>query len=231
MSKSKLIICLKLIFVIAIASTLFSCNSQGVNLETLDPNLYDQSWLTGQPCGAPCWYGLEPGVSSREDSISKVKQLPFIGGNDGASEETFLCKEPRDSDCIFMIFENDTNGPLEDLYVIPNYQITFEQAVEKLGSPDGFSILPMYADAAGCRLQAIWKNKRLVLQYQTGVIHIFYFGLNRDLCDNTGKRPLPKGILVQEVEIMLPSEIESMTQANPTLANPAPFVPWKGFAN
>ncbi len=130
-----------------------------------------------------------------------------------------------------MIFENNTNGPLEDLYLMLNYQITFEQAVEKLGSPDGFSILPMYPDAAGCRLQVIWKNKRLVLQYQTGVIHIFYFGLRRDLCDNTGNQPLPKGILVQEVEIMLPSEIESMTQVNPTLANPAPFYPWNGFAN
>ena len=81
MSKSKLSICLKLIFVIAIASTLFSCKSQGVNLETLDPNLYDQSWLTGKPCSAPCWYGLEPGISSREDSISKVKQIPFVNGD------------------------------------------------------------------------------------------------------------------------------------------------------
>ena len=197
---------------------------RGANLETLDPNLYDQSWLTGKPCGAPCWYGLEPGVSSRQDSISTVKQLPFIGGNDGASEETFLCKEPRDSDCIFMIFENNTNGPLEDLYLMPNYQITFEQAVEKLRSPDVFSVIPMYPDAAGCELQVIWKNKRLVLEYKTGILPIISFGINEDLCSNEGKRPLPKGILVQDANIVLPDELESIMRTNP-------FGSWKGFAN
>ncbi len=92
MSKSKLSNCLKLIFVIAITSELFSCKSQGVNLETLDPNLYDQSWLIGKPCGAPCWYGLEPGVSSREDSIAEVKRFPFIDGN----SETFTDLEGVD---------------------------------------------------------------------------------------------------------------------------------------
>ena len=110
MSKSKLSNCLKLIFVIAIASTLSSCKSQSVNLETLDPNLYDQSWLTGKPCGAPCWYGLEPGVSSRDDSISKVKQIPFIDGNTASfsnpavfpylDEVDFQYKKPQDANFV-----------------------------------------------------------------------------------------------------------------------------------
>jgi hypothetical protein len=227
MSKNKLSICLKLIFVLAIASTLFSCRSQSVNLETLDPNLYDQSWLTGKPCGAPCWYGLEPGVSSLQKSVSTVKQLPFISGEIAAltnsREVSFSCGKPQDFDCVYMAFKNDK---LEVLDFSPNYQITFEQAVEKLGSPDGFSVHLNSGDVASCELQVIWRNRSLVLQYDTGLLPIISFGsnTNADLCDDEGKRTLPKGILVQYVKIMLPSEIQSMTQGNPD------FVPWKGFA-
>ena len=37
----------------------------------------------------PCWYGLEPGVSSREDLIGRAEQLPFI---DGKSEKLISLK-------------------------------------------------------------------------------------------------------------------------------------------
>jgi hypothetical protein len=242
MSKNKLLNCLKLIFVIAIASTLFSCKSQSVNpqsanLEMLDPTLYDQSWLTGKPCGAPCWYGLEPGVSSRDDSISKVKQIPFIDGNTASfSNPTvfpyddvvgFGYKKPQDSTFVELFFEK---GILEEITFPLSYRITFEQAVEKLGTPDGFSVWRNEGDGYGCELQVVWKNKRLVLKYDTGLLPIISFGPNRDLCENLGTQPLPKGLLVQWVEIMFPSEIQSMTQANPTLAYPGGFDPWKGFA-
>jgi len=68
------------------------------------------------------------------------------------------------------------NGILEFLACVPNYQITFEQVVEKLGIPDEFSVEPMYPDAVGCELQVVWKNKRLVLSYGTGIISIFTLG-------------------------------------------------------
>jgi hypothetical protein len=182
--------------------------------------------LNGKPCGAPCWYGLEPGVSSRQKSISNVKQLPFIYGNSATTDSVgtrFLYKKTQGDSVVSMGFEN---GILEFLAFVPNYQITFEQAVEKLGSPDGFSVEPMYPDAAGCELQVVWKNKRLVLSYWTGVISIFTFGqlLSNKLCENEGNLPLPKGILIQGVDIFLPSEIESIMRTNP-------FGSWKGFLN
>ncbi len=231
MLNNKLSNYIKQIFVIAISLVISSCVPRGANFETLDPNLYDQSWLTGKPCGAPCWYGLEPGVSSHQDSISRVNQLSFINGNtavftdpavypyiDGVS---FQYKKPQDFYYVGMYFEK---GILEDIDFSPSYQITFEQAVEKLGSPDGFWVLPNEGDAAGCELQVIWKNKRLVLQYDTGILPIISFGLNENLCSNEGNQPLPKGIVVQYVKIMSASDIESILQDNP-------LNPWKGFAN
>ncbi len=224
MSKNKLSNCIKLIFVTAIASTLFSCRSQSVNLETLDPNLFDQSWLTEKPCGAPCWYGLEPGVSSRDDSISKVKQLPFIDENTVSpyqDEVGFQYKKPLDSNSVDLFFKK---GILDEIIFPLGYRVTFEQAVEKLGSPDGYEIwLTPGGLYFGCRLDVIWENKRLMLEYSTGDISIISFGpnTNRDLCNNTGKQPLPKGLLVDSVYITSPSIIKSMMD----------YFPWKGFEN
>ena len=225
MSKNKFLVHIKPICVIAIALVLFSCTPRGVNLDTLNPNLYDQSWLTGEPCSAPCWYGLEPGVSSRQDSISTTQKLPFISGINStytnSQNAAFFCKKPQDYECVNMDFENDV---LEAIYFNPNYQITFEQVVERLGTPDGFLIQAMYPDAEGCKLQVVWKNKRLILLYETGVISMFSFShaLADDLCGNFGKQPLPKGILIQRVEIMLPRDIASLIRDYPPS-------PWEGF--
>jgi hypothetical protein len=222
---NRLPIILKLVIVIAIASVLFSCTPKAVNFETLDPNYYDQSWLTGKPCAAPCWYGLEPGVSTRQESNSTVEHLAFINDNTKTITDTFgstfFCKQPQEFNCVNMGFENDT---LEDIYFVPNYQITFEQAVGKLGKPDGILVQAMYPDAGGCKLQVVWNNKRLVLNYETGIISIFTLGqsINDKLCENEGNLPLPKGILVQRVEILVPSEIKSLIQDY----SPKP---WKGF--
>jgi hypothetical protein len=227
MSMNRLPILLKLIFVISIASVLFSCTPKAVNLETLDPNTYDQSWLTGKPCAAPCWYGLEPGISTRQDSDSTVERLTFINDNSNTITDkfgsTFFCKQPQSFNCVNMDFENDV---LEDIYFVPNYQITFEQAVKKLGKPDGFLVQPLYPDAGGCKLQVVWKNKRLVINYDTGIISIFSSGqsLNDKLCNGEGNLPLPKGILVQRVAILSPRDFASLIQ------DYSPQT-WKGFEN
>jgi len=218
---------IKSIWIVAITLVLFSCTPRTLNLETLDPNLYDQSWLTGKPCGAPCWYGLEPGISSLQDSNSTVEHLAFINDNSKTITDsfgsTFFCKQPQDFYCVHMDFENDV---LEAIYFVPNYQITFEQAIEKLGKPDGILVQAMYPDAEGCKLQGVWEYKRLVLYYETGVISMFSINhfLADNLCGNMGKLPLPKGILVQRVAILLPRDIASLIQDY----SPQP---WKGFAD
>jgi len=223
MSKNKLGICLKLVLVITECLTLLACQpAQGVNLETLDPDLYDQTWLTDKTCPTPCWKELEPGVTSRLEAISIVKQLSFIDNSgeslNGTHGASFICKKPEDSRlyCVNLSFEK---GVLENLSYIPNYEITFEQAVEKLGSPDGVSVRPMYPDAGGCDLQVVWKTSKLVLQHSEGIVQ---FG--DDLCGRIqrNKGELPRGIFVTRVQIMLPGALEALMNDS--------IKPWKGFS-
>jgi len=233
--KNKLQNCIELIFITAFALGLVSCMPQGVspqskNFEILDPTLYDQSWLTGKPCGAPCWYGLEPGVSSRQDSITTVQQLPFISGSGIPSSSkaawidglSFRCKKPQNAYdiCVGLIFNNNL---LDEIDINLNYQITFEQAVEKLGSPDGFFVIPTDPGGGRCTLQVVWRNKRLILSKQDKEQGIFSF--REDLCDqirhNEGK--LPKDIYIDRdgIEIASPNIIELFRYD---------LEAWKGFA-
>ena len=62
---------------------LLGCN--GLNIPALkngpsfpdDPRV-DRSFVTGQPCDAPCWYELRLGESTIDDIRATLLQLPFV---------------------------------------------------------------------------------------------------------------------------------------------------------
>jgi hypothetical protein len=70
----------------------------------------------------------------------------------------------------------------------------------------------------------IWKSKRIILQKDDWTNDIFIFV--GDLCvqipDHDWK--LPKNVTVEQVEIAIPSLIESLMKQDV-------YSPWKGFAN
>jgi len=119
-----------------------------------------------------------------------------------------------------MIFKPDI---LDSVYIYPNYRITFDQAVEKLGAPDGYWLLPVNGESGGCRLHVIWENKRIVLWQEDGKIN--WFSFQEDLCtkiqDRNGK--LPENMLIETVQIDTPGGIKALTDSDA-------FSPWKGFA-
>jgi hypothetical protein len=224
---NKLRTILKLVAVMAIASVLFSCAPKAVNLETLDPNTYDQSWLTGKPCAAPCWYGLEPGVSTWQDSVNRVEQLPFVDRSSIKFTNlqnlvglSISFRKGQSSSGLAMDFESDV---LDSIYISPNYRITFDQAVEKLGAPDGYWLQPDTPETFGCRLLVIWKNQRIELSKDDG--EMGWFSLFKDLCrkisDRDGK--LPENMVIEGVQIDSPDGIKAIT-------NSTAYNPWEGFA-
>ena len=194
-----------------------------VDLATLDPNLYDQSWLTNDSCEVACWHGLKPGVTSKEDTLLAVNELPFIDSNkteDFGRIVNFLCEVPENTGCVRMTYDN---GDLEYLYVFPNYPITMEQAVEKLGDPDGYWAGPTDPSARGCSLGLVWNKKQLILGYTEYRSGLPFWG--RDLCqqirDNNGKIPKDiKDIIVSDV-FYTPSDYLGLSNYNT----------WVGFEN
>jgi hypothetical protein len=194
-----------------------------INLVTLDPDLYDQSWLTGIPCAAPCWYGARPGETSRENVKMIVSRLAFIDSGNIKESSTGGISYPYKNqdgqgDSIGMVFADDT---LEEIYMTLNYPITMEQAVEKLGNPDGFSAYPTDPGGTGYYLAVIWKKKQLVLEYTEDSGNISFWSTNPSLYEeihsNNGK--IPKSIIVQDVRYTTPYHIDHMMN----------YKKWKGF--
>lgn len=223
MSKNKLQICLSVIFaLLAVISVCFRflwMNNE-VDIKGLSSELYDKSWITGNPCSSPCWQGIEPGITSRKDALAIVEGLSFIGNSkvilhsQGAS---FPCKETKNGNqyCVVMSFNNNI---LETLWLSPNYPITFEQAVENLGLPSGFSVYPTNPGSTDCYLGIAWKEKQLVLEH---IAKRPFWG--DDLCEEISHNgdKIPKNLLIENVVISQPGYFERMMN----------YKTWKGFAN
>ena len=222
MSKKKLLIYLScLVTLLGIILFCLYFQSDNNDLKALNPNIYDQSWLTGQPCSAPCWQGIEPGVTSRDDVITKVKDLPFIDKNNvnlSTTGASFLCKYPRinSQSCVAISFNN--NNILQILWLTPNYPITFEQVVDYLGPPDGFSLGPVDPGATACYLGLIWKERQLIIEHTAPKPF-----LGDDLCIQIihNDQKIPHNLIVEGVVIAMPDYIERAMD----------YKVWKGFAD
>ena len=226
MSKSKSLICLSIFIIIGTIGCFHFKASPApdkVDLTTLDPNLYDQSWLTNDSCEVACWHGIKPGVTSKENTLLIVSELPLI---DNSKMEAFggtvnyPCKIPNNITCVRITY---SNGILEYLDVTPNYPITIGQAVEKLGDPNGYRAGPTDPSATGCSLGLVWKKKQLIFGYTEYRSGIPFWG--RDLCqqirDNNGKIPKDiKDIIVSDV-LYIPSDYVGLRNYNA----------WVGFEN
>lgn len=156
MLKSKLLICLSMFLIL-------SCSSNS-NMYIVDatkhPELVDQNWLSGNPCLAPCWHGLEVGRSTEQKSIDIVKQLTFVdGGNYIARENSvsFPCRAHPEMYCVSMEFKGNVLVLLS-LYV--NYRVTIEEIVKKLGPPDVFFYYRRNPEGPGCDIYLFWEKQQ-----------------------------------------------------------------------
>jgi hypothetical protein len=108
---------------------------------------------------------------------------------------------------------------LENLSISPNYRITFEQAVEKLGAPDGYVYSPLGAEIKGCSIFLIWVKRQMTLNF-TEKTHIS----GEDLCERLSKEnwKVPKGILIDIISYVQPKQIYDL-KSNDT------YKIWTGF--
>lgn len=196
------------------------------NPANLDSNTIDQSWLTGEPCDAPCWYSLEPGQSSLDDVIAVAKKLSFIDQNsmnlnkmelsrDQITQSLgFDCKSPALEFCVGMFFSGNT---LSTIFLMPNYQITFDQAVEKIGyPPDGYIMSHFSPETIGCRVTLLWVKRQMSIEYSNRLFN------GKDTCNLTQHGKFPKGISVYTVTYMLPSKMKIFTEEQS-------YTAWNGF--
>lgn len=216
-----------LVFQLLLASC-FSLDSKAID-PTEHPNLVDQSWLSDQLCTVPCWYGLILGESSRVDAIAVAESLAFLDSKDvklmATTGASFLCKEPPNEVCVAMGFEH---GVLSNLWIYPNYQITLEQVVKKLGPPDSFYFSYKDPESKNCNLSLLWLHRQIILGHSET-----QHGFQDDLCDRIYKEKgkIPKGLLVQGVNYKTLNEIKMIIETIQEPGTGQNYMLWKGFSD
>lgn len=131
-----------------------------------DP-LIDRSFLTGQPCEPPCWYGITVGESDEDDVISVLSELQFVNQQSISKSVDddilywFSCSHPADKDCGDIIL---VNGKVDRIIVSVHFKLTFKQVVEKLGVPDRVRYYLYHPDTGGCIVYLDWLEQGIAVQ-------------------------------------------------------------------
>ena len=136
----------------------------------------DRSFLTGKPCEAPCWYGLELDKANEDDVRQTLKTLPFIDqttmrewtapwlGDWSAKEIHPNCvyPVPATTGCVGLLIYNDK---LKQIRMSIAYELTFGTVVEKLGPPDYMSYDIYHPEVGGCVIDLGWTTKGIDVEY------------------------------------------------------------------
>jgi hypothetical protein len=135
----------------------------------IDDSLLDRSFLTQQPCAAPCWHGLEQDKSSKEDILAVLKTLPFVDSSkivehvseldsEADFELSYGCLGFDFSRCGYAVVDD---GKLRKLSVFVRYGLTFSATVDQLGPP-AYVVYSNYASINACIIQLYWPEKGII---------------------------------------------------------------------
>lgn len=135
-----------------------------------DPRV-DRSFVTGQPCEVPCWYGLKVGQSTLDDIRKTLPQLPFANadqiheqptGDFGPNEKWFTvpCVYSEEFESCAEL-ETLPDGILRRIIIHIDYDLPLQLAIQKLGNPEYYTSNPL-PDKDICSLGIYWPQKNIV---------------------------------------------------------------------
>lgn len=102
----------------------------------------DGGFLSEEPCGPPCFWGIVPGETT-EAEVKEVLQQRGVY----ATCETRVSKFEeggRGIDCISQVYISfeQGDGLVQSVYFKPSSSITVQEVVAKYGEPDGVLVYP-----------------------------------------------------------------------------------------
>jgi hypothetical protein len=152
-----------------ISCTIFQPAKKTNEIEFPNDSRMDLSFLTNQPCKAPCWYGLELGKSSIEEIRTTLTSLPFIkpgsirefkGGNPGELLLMAQCVYlDSNDDCVWI--ETSSDGMLKKVGLGIHYPLSLDSVIEQLGSPSYF-ILDVISGTDICLIYIHWPDTNIL---------------------------------------------------------------------
>jgi len=170
---NKLVI-LALCVVLMLSCTVLESSSNQNNSEFPADPLVDRSFVTGEPCEAPCWYGLKLGESTLEDIRQTLPELPFVDisqtyeqliGNLGPSQKVFdvHCTYSKEKEFCATL-DTSKDGKLSKIAINVAYELTLQMVIEKLGVPKFYNVDPS-PNQDVCYVEVFWPEKNIVVSF------------------------------------------------------------------
>lgn len=109
----------------------------------------DAEMILSDVCAPPCWYGITPGLTSSQESITALGSIPLV---DSASIETQVARQYHFEDQIFWEFLNEGNGGISlknDTVMetrLEDVSIPLEKLVDVFGDPQQMVFYPRWGD-------------------------------------------------------------------------------------
>lgn len=138
-----------------------------------DPNV-DRSLITGQPCEAPCWYGLKLGESTVDEVRLALQNLTFVDStktleqplaNLHPNQKLFIIK------CVYLTYEYECGsletseeGKLIKIYLSVLYPLDIQTLINKLGVPEYYNVFGPSPNLGGCLVYIYWPQKNIYAQ-------------------------------------------------------------------
>lgn len=140
-------------------------------LSTQEPRFVDKSFITRQPCEAPCWYGLELNKSTEAEVDAKLSELPFVDQNtirkwnnvnfgdfSNAIEINYGCPEPKGQICGVFVLSDDL---LKIINLRIQYELRLDTVIDYLRPPAYINYSPYTPHQQGCMLIMDWPDQRI----------------------------------------------------------------------
>lgn len=135
----------------------------------------DRSFLTGEPCAPPCWYGAVPGQIDIEELHEVLEGLDFVDPR--SIVEFVVVRRGKEVpvlewDCSYLdnhwcgraFFNSDMR--LSELVLAIGYDLTVEDAVERLGPPEFTERGSYSSETIGCRMYVFWSARQVVAEHE-----------------------------------------------------------------
>ena len=153
-----------LIFVVTLAFLLYGCRPipsnktwvATISISTISTN----SFLSGTPCSAPCFFDLIPGTTKKDEVVDHLRKYDFLSSCvekqiDDSISSVLICAPSVD-----FWFKEDK---LTKIIIEPTTTITIEQVIKKYGDPTDVNYsLGGTNDVTLVKL-VYYKNSRFVL--------------------------------------------------------------------
>lgn len=112
-----------------------------------DVELVDRSLLTGEPCSPPCWQGLMPGESTKEEVLAVLNELPFVQASSIRTQDIYggweyiqwysaLVHTPYYIGGISI----DANDRFAGANIRLEYELTIQELIDLEGPPDFYAV-------------------------------------------------------------------------------------------